>query len=171
MHDARDAEDTRLLEAGDHDRLLDNYVYLVEQWCLVRLRDRDAAEEVAQRVFLRLWKELKKGRRYRVPYRVVVWKVVQYACQGYDWERKQADDLPDDWDPEAPDDYEDWASNHDLAAVLSALPGRQREVAELAYLDDLAAPQIAERLGMTPNAVHQALFNAHKKLAETYRAA
>src|SRR3954454_5895971 len=61
MHDARDAEDKRLLEAGEYKRLLENYVYLVRQWTLVRLRDREAADEVSQRVFLRLLRELRAG--------------------------------------------------------------------------------------------------------------
>jgi hypothetical protein len=33
MHDARDAEDKRLLEDGEHTRLLENYVYLIQGRC------------------------------------------------------------------------------------------------------------------------------------------
>ena len=61
MHDARDAEDKRLLEAGEHTQLLENYVYLVQEWVSLRVRDRQAAEEVVQRVFLRLARELAAG--------------------------------------------------------------------------------------------------------------
>ena len=49
MHDARDAEDKRLLEAKEHTQLLENYVYLVQEWVAVRVRDRQAAAEVVQR--------------------------------------------------------------------------------------------------------------------------
>jgi len=63
MHDARDAEDKRLLEAKEHTQLLENYVYLVQEWAAVRMRDRQAADEVVQRVFLRLASELAAGRR------------------------------------------------------------------------------------------------------------
>ncbi len=62
MHDARDAEDKRLLEVKEHTQLLENYVYLVREWVSLRVRDRRAGDEVAQRVFLRLWKELADGR-------------------------------------------------------------------------------------------------------------
>jgi DNA-directed RNA polymerase specialized sigma24 family protein len=61
MHDARDAEDKRLLEAKEHTQLLENYVYLVQEWAAVRVRDRQAADEVVQRVFLRLASELASG--------------------------------------------------------------------------------------------------------------
>ena len=82
MHDARDAEDKRLLEAGEHTRLLENYVYLVKEWVAARVRDREAAAEIVQRVFLRLLRELEAGRTYPVPYRVVVRKVVSWTCSG-----------------------------------------------------------------------------------------
>ncbi len=65
MHDARDAEDKRLLEAKEHTQLLENYVYLVQEWVSLRVRDRQAADEVAQRVFLRLANELAAGRPTR----------------------------------------------------------------------------------------------------------
>jgi hypothetical protein len=77
-HDARDAEDSRLLEAKDH-KLLENYVYLVQEWVSLRVRNRAAADEVVQRVFLRLASELEPGKTYNVPYRVVVWNVVKWA--------------------------------------------------------------------------------------------
>lgn len=170
MHDARDAEDTRLLESGDHSQLLENYVYLIEEACALRLRDRDAADEVGQRIYLRLLSELRSGKRYGVPFRVVVWKVVEWTCRGYEWERKQADSLPDEWDPEGPDDYAAWESDHDLALLLARLTGRKREVAELTYIDELAADEIAARLGITANNVYVTLHRAHEELAEKLRA-
>jgi RNA polymerase sigma-70 factor (ECF subfamily) len=171
MHDARDAEDTRLLESGDHKQLLENYVYVVRERCFVRLRDRDAADEVAQRVFLRLWKELAAGKRYRVPFRVVVWKVTDWLCGAYDWQTKQGADLPDEWDTAAPDPFEGWEDDHDFAALLLQLSPGQREVAELVYLHGLAPAEVAERLGMNANAVYQRLHNANKNLAGMLSAA
>ena len=94
MHDARDAEDNRLLEAKEHTQLLENYVYLVQEWAAVRMRDRQAADEVVQRVFLRLASELAAGKSYRVPYRVVVWNVVSWTSRGYEWRVKDGASLP-----------------------------------------------------------------------------
>src|ERR1700751_793572 len=103
MHDARDAEDRRLLDAGEYERLLENYVYLVRGWTLGRLRDRAAADEVSQRVFLRLLRDLRAGKRYLVPFRVVVWKVVDFMCRGYEWGTRRDGTLPEEGDPEAPE--------------------------------------------------------------------
>ena len=60
MHDARDAEDSRLLEANEHARLLATYYPVVVERCRVRLRDPDAYE-VAHRVVERLLRELTAG--------------------------------------------------------------------------------------------------------------
>jgi RNA polymerase sigma-70 factor (ECF subfamily) len=167
MHDARDVEDTRLLEEGEHELLLTGYLETIRQRCLVRLRgDRDAAAELAQLVCLRLWKELSAGRRYRVPFRVVVHKVVDFTADGFFAGAKPERELPEGWDAQGPDAYGEWEQRHDLAGLLSGLPERQREVAELRYLSGLEPAEIAAELGIEANAVHQALHNAHAKLRE-----
>ncbi len=167
MHDARDAEDKRLLEAGDHRQLLENYFYLVEEWAFLRTRDRDAADEVTQRSLLRLQEELARGRRYNVPFRVVVWNVVRWTAAGHEWHPGSEVPLPESWDP--PDDndpLEHWMAEHDMRALLADLPEGQRVVATRIHLDGLSHQQVAEELGIAPNAVYQRLHNAHEGLAE-----
>jgi hypothetical protein len=53
MHDARDEEDRRLLEAGEHRSLLESYSETVIQRCRVRCRTEDDLE-CAQAVAVRL---------------------------------------------------------------------------------------------------------------------
>jgi RNA polymerase sigma factor (sigma-70 family) len=166
MHDARDAEDKRLLEAGEHTQLLTNYVYLVEEQVSLRIWNRDAADEVVQRVFLRLASELAAGRTYTVPYRVVVWKVVDWTVRGYEWTSKDGASLPEHWDGVAPDELEAWEDEHDLGLLIADLPPGDRQVLELLYRDGLSPAQIAERLGMNANAVYQATHRGHRKVAE-----
>ena len=166
MHDARDAEDRRLLEAGEHKQLLANYFRPVLQRCFLRLRKEDAANEAAQAVFLRLLGELRAGRRYGVPFRVVVWMVTEWTVRGFYPAAKQDSRLPEGWDPEAPDAYEDWEDKHDLGLLIADLPPRQHEVLDLTYREGLAPPQIAERLRIKRNAVDQALHNGHRRVAE-----
>ena len=166
MHDARDAEDKRLLEAKEHTQLLENYVYLVREWVSLRVRDRQAADEVAQRVFLRLAKELADGKTYSVPYRAVVWSVVKWTAQGYEWAAKEGSTLPDDWDPTGPDGFEEWEGEQNLAALIADLPDRDREVLDLLHREGLSPAQVAEQLGITRNAVDQAAHRGHRKVAE-----
>jgi RNA polymerase sigma factor (sigma-70 family) len=169
MRDARDAEDNRRLEAGEHKLLLATYFDPVIDRCYLRLRDWDAANEAAQRVFVRLLAELRAGKTYPVPYRVVVWKITEWTLRGFYPGAKQGSSLPDGWDPEAPDAYAEWEDEHDLGLLIADLPPRQREVLDLTYRGRLLPQQIADRLGMTRNAVDQALHNGHRKLAEKLR--
>ena len=81
MHDARDEEDRRLLGAGEH-ALLRSYYEIIIQRCNVRCRTRDDALECAQAVAVRLLSELKRGKRYSVPFRVVVHKVIEWTTKG-----------------------------------------------------------------------------------------
>jgi RNA polymerase sigma factor (sigma-70 family) len=170
MHDARDVEDKRLLEAGEHKLLLAGYFHAVRERCFLRLRDRDAGDEAAQHVFERLAVELARGRAYAVPFRVVVHMVTEWTLRGFYPAVKRDDSLPEGWDPEAPDAFERVDARLDLDLLLAGLPERQRQVAELLYREGLSHEQIAERLGLKRNAVDQALHNAHRTLAEKLRA-
>ena len=166
MHDARDAEDKRLLAEGNHQQLVANYVYLVRERCSLRLRDPDAADEAAQLVFVRLLDELGRGRTYRVPFRVVVWKVTDWTIAGYYPSAKVDASIPAGWDPAAPDAFDEWEADHDVGLLLDDLPPGDREVAELVYREGLTPAQVAERLGKNANAIHQALHRANRRLAE-----
>jgi RNA polymerase sigma factor (sigma-70 family) len=166
MHDARDAEDRRLLDEKNHKQLLAGYFHLVRDRCFVRLRKQDAADDAAQQVFERLLKELRAGKTYPVPYRIVVAFVTDWTLRGFYPQPKQDAPLLDDLDTTAPDAYAEWEEGHDLGALFADLPERQREVLELRYLRGLSPEQIASELGIKRNAVDQALHNGHRKLEE-----
>jgi RNA polymerase sigma factor (sigma-70 family) len=167
MHDARDAEDKRLLEAGEHKLLLAAYFTPVRDRCFFRLGTREAGDEAAQRVFLRLWSELSAGRTYNVPFRVVVWMVTEWTLKGF-YSGPHELELPDEWDAEGPDAYAEWEEDYDLATLFAGLPQRQRQVLDLRYRLGLSPAEIATELGIEPNAVYQALHNGLRKLSETF---
>src|SRR5947209_5561366 len=169
MHDARDAEDKRLLETGEHKLLLAGYFTPVRDRCFFRLGTREAGDEAAQRVFLRLWGELKAGKRYPVPYRVVVWMVTDWTLRGFFFGSGEAA-LPDEWEAAAPDAYEEWEEDYDLAALFADLPPRQREVLDLRYRVGSTPAEISEQLKIESNAAYQALHSGHSKLRDKLHA-
>lgn len=65
MHDARDAEDIRLLEAKRHGELLAAYWDVIRDRLRLRLPEREASE-IASDVAERLLSELARGRTYPV---------------------------------------------------------------------------------------------------------
>src|SRR5215211_6967167 len=93
MHDARDAEDNRLLEEGEHKTLVANYFDTIRTLARARARNRYDGEEVASIVFLRLLRELEEGMRYPLPFRLVVPLVVRWCAHGY-YGARRGDPVP-----------------------------------------------------------------------------
>src|SRR5215203_4321899 len=142
MPHVRDAEDTLNVQTGDFAALLAPYLEIIHQRCLIAVRDGQG-EDFAQNVYLRLLREHQAGRRYRVPYRVVVHKVVE-------WTIKADVPLPDDFELAG---YEGGVGEVDdedeLAQWFANLPAGERRVCELRYLHGLEPDEIAGELGMT----------------------
>lgn len=166
MNDARDAEDTRLLAAGQIGLLLEGYYGVILDRCRLKVGNAEDATDVAHEVVVRLLGELKRGRRYRVPFRVVVHQVIKWKVQEH-FQSLQHDDDLEDWlwrvSTESDEPLEaDAAAGFD--ALLEGLTDLEQAVLRLRYQEDLDFHEIARRLGKTPNAVHQRHFGALKKL-------
>src|SRR5690348_47544 len=164
MHDARDAEDKRLLEAGDYARLVESYYGVIVKRCQARTKSDGDAFDVAAEVVIRLLSELKAGKRYAVPFRVVVHKVIGWKLAehfgGRSHDAKLGDDLADDGAFESADEQ------RDVMTLLDGLPQREREVAGLRVVAGLDPASIAAKLGISRNNVDQAWHRAKKKLRE-----
>ena len=161
-------DDAQLLDSGDHARLLARYEVVIHQRCVARLRGHADAEDVAQDVKLRLFRELQAGKRYPVPYRVVVHKVIGWTINDHFAGRPRHHALPEGWDPTDPsDDLGELLGRDAVSSMLDGLEGRAREVMELRYVERLEIAEIADRLGIERNAVDQALHRGHKELRQT----
>jgi len=168
MADARDAEDALLLQAGDHGGLVGAWYPVVLQRCLVRAGA--AGWDVAHDVVERLLAELRRGKRYPVPYRVVVHMVTSWTLKEHFQGRRTDLPLPEGWDPaDAADDLAGFERAFDLERLFEELPDGDRAVCRLRYLDGLEIEEIAARLRKTRNAVDQALHRAHGRLRELAR--
>ena len=156
----------RLLEAGDHKTLLAGYVDQVIERCELKLRNRDAAHDLAQTIFLRLWKELRAGKTWGgVPFRVVVGMVTTWELKGFYPPAKHDGELPETFTNPG-DDFVRWIERHDFATAVAALPDGQRAVVERMYYGGRDLDEIARELGLEPNAVYQRLSNARRNLRE-----
>jgi RNA polymerase sigma factor (sigma-70 family) len=165
MHDARDADDTRRLEAGEYSALVESYYGVILDRVRVKVWREDGAIAVAAEVAIRLLSELKRGRRYRVPFRVVVhqvitWKVKEHFAPAKvteveldDWLAVASTESTDEIDPDDP--FESW---------IAPLTELERAVLRLHYVEDLDFGEIARVLGKEPNAVHQIHHRALTKL-------
>ena len=166
---AQDREDERLLEAGAYDDLLARHYPAVIERMRLRLPEGEAFE-VAHEAVQRLLEELGRGRRYRVPFRVVVHQVVGWKLKEHFQGRAHAPPQLPDEDVLAPDELEAVADRIDVARRLADLPEGERRALGLRYLEGLGVAEIAGRLGMTRNAVDQALHRGHRRLRRDWRA-
>jgi len=163
-----DAEDIQFLRDQDIASLLAKYEPVITGRCVAKLRGSLDAEDVAQNVIVRLLGELRRGKTYRVPYRVVVHQVIGWTLKDYFEGRPTDLPLPDDWEPaELDDEAGGIVSRYYLEELIGGLPEQTRRVIELRYLRGLEHEQIAGELGMTRNAVDQRLHQGHKALRET----
>jgi RNA polymerase sigma factor (sigma-70 family) len=165
MNDGHDAKDARLVDSGEHARRLATYEPVIIGRCVAALRGSLDAEDVAQDVKLRLWRELSRGKRYPVPFRVVVHKVIGWTLQDYFGGRDTTLALPEDWLADAADPIGELDAQASVAGLLAGLPERQRQCWTL-RLAGLEPEQIAAELGMKRNAVDQALHTGGTTLRE-----
>jgi DNA-directed RNA polymerase specialized sigma24 family protein len=166
MRDARDAEDKRLLDAGEIELLLAGWYETIVGRCVARMRGR-VGHDVAQAVCERLWRELKRGKHADggLPFRVIVNKVIDWTCAGW-YEPGWGEDEWLEIDGPASDLADDVDVHLDLETFVTTLPPADADVAKLWLLGGLEPDQIAEQLGKLPNAVYQARSRIAKRLRQ-----
>jgi RNA polymerase sigma-70 factor, ECF subfamily len=168
---ATDARDARLMQEGRFDDLVAAYLHVIRQRCLVRLRDPYDADDVASDIVIRLLRQLRSGRRFSVPFRVVVHKRIEWSVKDFFAEskrRRMLDRLMErDHEPLAEDDDLLQFLDHDeVVRLIDRLTGRDREILELVHVEDLSIAEAAQRLGIERNTADQRLYRARKRLKE-----
>ncbi len=154
-----DLEDTALLarvtERDSQALLLLHQRYASQVYSVARrvLGDGQAAEEVTQDVFMKLWQ---KGQRYDARLgRFSTWllSVTRFAAidrlrhEGRRAAVHLAESETDEWErwPQAKDS-ELWEQGEHLHMLLEQLPGEQREAIELAYFGGMTHSEMAAYL-------------------------
>jgi RNA polymerase sigma-70 factor (sigma-E family) len=122
---------------------------------LVSVGDRQLAEDLVAEAFTRAWMSWRTVRAHPVPH---AW-VVRTALNAHvSWWRRRRREVPLD---EVPETFAgNPAADDSLAAVIRALPARQREVITLRVLCDLDTETTARLLGIAPGTVGAHLHRA-----------
>jgi len=131
---------------------------------------RAEAEEVAQEVFVRLWKQAPHWQPGRARFDTWLHRVALNLC--YDRLRRRREEATDDdsqelaADPaEAPDELlqADQRARR-VARALGDLPQRQREALVLQYYQELSNSEAAELMGIGIEALESLLVRARRSL-------
>ncbi|MCA9566517.1 MAG: sigma-70 family RNA polymerase sigma factor [Myxococcales bacterium] len=138
--------------------------------CLAILGDPDEATEQAQRTFVTAWRAQGSLRDTDRP---GPW--LRQIARNHALKALRSDGRRDGYHrqappPAAPPDPEAEAARAEdlrlLRVALAALDEVDREVLALTYMDDLPAPEVAERIGASPAAVRKRLQRARERLRD-----
>lgn len=128
------------------------------------------AEDVAQDAMMRVWKIAPEWRTGEAKVTTWLYRVVANLCT--DRLRKtrstslDAIDEPIDPSPSAADDMQANARHDALQSALMELPDRQREAVVLRHIEELANPEIAERMDVSVEAVESLTSRGKRALAK-----
>lgn len=164
--DAPDTIDDRLLAERRHAELLARHYPALVDRARVRLRSEADAHDAVQSAMVRLVAELRRGKVYDVPFRVVAHQVLTWTIRG--WFAARQDDpgpLPPDLAVDE-DGFVHVEARLRLEQYFESLPRRDRDVMRLRWIDGEEISDIADQLGITPNAVSQALHRGASRLRE-----
>jgi RNA polymerase sigma-70 factor (ECF subfamily) len=125
------------------------------------LRDRAVAEELAQDVFLELYRHLGE---MQSPEHVIFWlrRVTANRCISESRRRQRRPEVPleDAPEPEAPVSAADPIADEQLRRLVASLPEKFRMVVLLRYQEDLDPEDIARVLDVSVNTVKSQLQRA-----------
>ena len=168
-----DEDIIELIRAGRSDdalaRLVPAYRRRVFGLAYGILRDRAAAEDVAQEVFVKVWQAMGS---YDGRARLSTWiyAITRNAAISSLRKRPRAASLSD---PDVSAEVEravtgpppTEASDPQLWRLVAALPEKQRQVVTLYYQDDRSTEEVADMLGLPVNTVKTHLHRARARLA------
>jgi RNA polymerase sigma-70 factor (ECF subfamily) len=133
------------------------------------LRDRAAAEDVAQEVFVKLWQGL-GGYDGRAKLSTWIYAITRNASISALRKRPRSVSLSDPAVAAEADALESCDSPPDaqdagLWRAVESLPDRQRQAVTLFYQDDRSTEEVAEMLGLPVNTIKTHLHRARARLA------
>jgi RNA polymerase sigma-70 factor, ECF subfamily len=156
--------------------LLPHYRDKVFRLCFSMLRQHAWAEDVAQDVFLRIWKAL-PGFAGQSSVSTWIYAISRNACLSELRKKRPSVSIDDDQDGYHPEiaalavaDADDTATVS-VVQMLDQLPERYRQAVTLFYMEDKSYEQTAASLGMPLGTVKALLHRARKRLIELAREA
>jgi RNA polymerase sigma-70 factor (ECF subfamily) len=164
----------RLGDATALEALMQRYFDRMARLAWQVLRSRDAAEDVAQEVFIRIWERRATLDPARSIAALLFAAVRNRALNDRKYERVREQyrtaasaDLARSGSGESPHDAPD--DDAAIEVLIEALPERQRTAIRLRFIEQLAVPEIASIFGVSANATHQLIFRALETLRRAGR--
>ncbi|MGA0068478.1 MAG: RNA polymerase sigma factor [Miltoncostaeaceae bacterium] len=174
----KEAPAPRRLSGDDYDlnHVVASYWDPVLQWIRSTGKVRGGeADEVRQEVFLRVTREIRSGKRYRVPIGAAIFQITNWTISGYvsgvagRREREQAfGEHPGDepFDPRAEAEIDQVGQDEVVEALFARLGDNEGTLMTLHYLQGLDLAEVAKAMDITANNAHQIHHRAKKRIHE-----
>lgn len=168
-----DLELVRLVAQGDGAacaELVDRHLGRITAFAARMLSERAEAEEVAQEVFLRVWKHAERWEPGRALFSTWLHKVALNLC--YDRLRRQREvSLPEGVEPEGHEDSPEKALRrkeraHRVSRAVASLPERQRAAISLCHYQELGNIEAAGIMNISVEALESLLGRGRRRLRE-----
>jgi len=148
----------------------------VYRFLLRIVRNEAAAEELANEVFMEVWRNAQRFEGNSTPHTWMLSIAHHRAVSSLrkrreeSWDEERAQEIADEGDnPEVA------AQKHDKSVLMrrcmDALSAEHREIIDLVYYHELSIAEVAAVVGIPENTVKTRMFYARKRLSEILKAA
>jgi RNA polymerase sigma factor (sigma-70 family) len=151
--------------------MYEEYADAIFRFCYFKLRDREAALELSQETFARMWRYLSGGQEIEHA-RAFAFRVARNAIADHVrksrplYAHQMGESAEHLLDPAAESGTESDAEVAGILDCLKGLPERDQEAVTLRYIESLSVSEIAESLGELPNTVSVRIKRALQTLRE-----
>jgi RNA polymerase sigma-70 factor, ECF subfamily len=158
------------LDDQQFEHLFKTYFKVLHAYSATMLRDEEAAEEIVQQLFLKLW-EKREQLTFQTSVKAYLYKCVYHDSLNYLERQKTAERYREYASKTMNNEAEDSSRRLDLAQLesrlkeaLNELPEQCRTVFQLSRFNDLKYKEIAEQMGLSPKTVENHMGRALKLL-------
>lgn len=153
------------------ENIFQEYSDVIYRLCVYKTGSRDAAYDLTQETFLRLWKVVSSGKQIEKPKQYLYQIARNLLADHYQAQRLVSlDELHEDgFDPKAEEGSPELGAEVSvLKAAIDSLEEDFREVMYLRFVEEMKTKDIAEMLGISENLVSVRLNRGKKKLQEKF---
>jgi RNA polymerase sigma-70 factor (ECF subfamily) len=154
--------------------IYDRHADEIFRFCLMKVSNKEKAEDLTQETFMRFWQAIRTGEAVRHD-RAFLYTLARNLV--IDWYRKKKESslvvLQEegiDFMGEGREDVEQAAHMNEVLAIVNELDESSRDVILLRYVEGWSPQEIAELNGESANAVSVRLNRAIKKVQERIHA-
>ena len=135
----------------------------IYRYCYFKMYDDQIAQDITQETFLRFCKQgLNLGSDKELPY---LYTIVKNLCIDH-FRKRTVESLEEITEEVIDDPTEDLISNLTLRMTISKLPGDERELIFLRYVNEISIATICKITGLSRFAVYRRLSKSLKWLKE-----